>query len=303
MSDDNSNFIKTLAIGSSNIQVPRIGVGTNHWEKGENDEEIHKVYKILLDKGVNFFDTAEIYTHGKSEQLLADCIKQNDRPSIIASKYQPSDNRRTEKDFMEALEGSLKRLNVDTIDLYYIHRPPSAQSIDDLMYYMAEAFDANKIHAVGVSNFDALQMEKGADRLEEHGLKLAANQIEYSLLHRDPEKNGVLEACKALNVSLVAYRPLSRGRLASAMMSGYSMAAESTSLNKSPLFNVLMGIAQSHDGSVSQVALNWLLSKGELVVPIPGATNVKHALQNVGALEWEMSGSEFKELEEASTIP
>lgn len=295
--------IKTVTIGSTEINVTRIGVGTNRWEKGENDEEIQKVYKALLDKGVNFFDTAETYTGGKSEQLLGECGKQDERPIIIASKYRPSDNRRTKKDFMEALEGSLRRLNVDALDLYYVHTPPSAQSIEELMDYMAEAVDSEKIHSVGVSNFDVIQMEKAADKLEELGLKLAANQVEYSLLHRDPEKNGVLETCKTLNTSLVAYRPLYRGRLTSAKMSGYSMAAGSSSMSKSPLFNVLLSIAQAHGGSVSQVALNWLLSKDELVIPIPGATNVNHALQNIGALEWEMSSSEFKELDEASTTP
>lgn len=303
MSECNSDSIKTVTIGPTEIVVPRIGVGTNHWEKGENDEEIQKVYKALLDKGVNFFDTAEIYTGGKSEQLLGDCIKQDERPIVIASKYQPNENRHTKKDFMEALEGSLGRLKVDALDLYYVHTPPSAQSIEELMDYMAEAVDAGKVHSVGVSNFDASQMEKAWDRLMEHGLKLAANQVEYSLLHRDPEHNGVLEACETLNVSLVAYRPLSRGRLTSAKMSGYSMAAGSSSVSKSPLFNVLMSVAQAHGGSVGQVALNWLLGKGELVIPIPGATNVNHVLDNVGALEWEMSRSELEELEEASTIP
>jgi aryl-alcohol dehydrogenase-like predicted oxidoreductase len=192
---------------------------------------------------------------------------------------------------------------VDALDLYYVHMPPSAQIIEDLMDYMAEAVDAKKIRSVGVSNFDVTQMEKAADRLDDHGLKLAANQVEYSLLHRDPEENGVLEACKTLNASLVAYRPLSRGRLTSAKMSGYSMAAGSSSVSESPLFNVLMSIAQAHEGSVSQVALNWLLGKDELVVPIPGVTKVNHALGNVRALEWEMSRSESEELDTASTIP
>jgi aryl-alcohol dehydrogenase-like predicted oxidoreductase len=181
--------------------------------------------------------------------------------------------------------------------------PPLVQGIEELMNYMVEAIDAGKIRSVGVSNFNTNQMVEARDKLMENGVKLAANQVEYSLLHRDPEKNGVLEACKTLNVSLVAYRPLSRGRLTSAGMSRYSMSAGTSSMSKSPLFNVLMSIAQSHDGSVSQVALNWLLNKSALVVPIPGVATVNHALQNIGAMEWEMSNSEFMELEDVSTSP
>ena len=299
----NSGSSRTTSLGSTEIRVSRIGVGTNRWAYGENDEDVYQAYEALLGKDVYFFDTAEIYTGGKSEQLLGDCIKQDDRPIVIASKYRPSEDRRTKKDFMDALEGSLGRLGVDALDLYYVHMPPSAQSIEELMDYMAEAVEAEKIRSVGVSNFDVRQMEKAVDRLGDHGLNLAANQVEYSLLHRDPEENGVLEACKSMNVSLVAYRPLSRGRLTSAKMSGYSMAAGSSSVSKSPLFNVLMNIAQAHEGSVSQVALNWLLGKDELVIPIPGVTKVNHALGNVRALEWEMSRSESEELDTASTIP
>ncbi|TFH06818.1 MAG: aldo/keto reductase, partial [Nitrosomonadales bacterium] len=170
-----------------------------------------------------YFDTAEIYTGGKSEELLADCIRRGGRPPVVASKYMPNESRKTKKDFVDALDGSLKRLGVKTIDLYYIHSPPKAQSIEELIGYMAKALVEGKIRSIGVSNFDVLQLTKAVDILEEYGLKLAANQVEYSLLNRDPEKNGVLEACKSMNVSLVAYRPLARGRLTSDAMNGSSL--------------------------------------------------------------------------------
>jgi aryl-alcohol dehydrogenase-like predicted oxidoreductase len=294
-----SNIISSFStsLGSTNIKVSRIGTGTNRWALGENDEQVCQVYKMLLDKGVDFFDTAELYTGGRSERLLGDCYRRDGRSSVLASKYRPSASRLTKRDFMEALEGSLKRIGVETLDLYYVHMPPSAQSIEDLMDYMVEASAAGKIRAVGVSNFDAEEMRKAASRLEEHGVKLAANQVEFSLMNREPEINGVLEACKSLNVSLVAYRPLGRGQLA---IVSSSMTVSGSRKVDSSIDSVMRSIADAHGGSVSQVALNWLLFKDKLIIPIPGATKVDHAMENAGALEWVMSETEFKELEEAS---
>jgi aryl-alcohol dehydrogenase-like predicted oxidoreductase len=298
MTHSNSASSRTT-LGSTDISVSRIGTGTNRWTYGENDKPVFQLYQSLLDKGTNFFDTAEIYTGGKSERLLGSCIKRDGRQPIIASKYRPSSSRRTENDFSEALDGSLKRLGVETLDLYYIHFPPSTQSIEDLMDYMAEAWTSEKIRAVGVSNFDAEQMRRSAAQLESHGLKLTANQVEYSLLNRETETNGVLEACKDLDASLIAYRPIGRGQLA--VTAGSSPRAATGSKSESSLETVIRSIAEDHGGSVSQVALNWLLRRDELVIPIPGATKVDHALENAGALDWVMSEAEFNELDEASS--
>ena len=296
------NSAPTLTtLGPTDINVSRIGTGTNRWTYGENNKPVFQVYKSLLDKGANFFDTAEIYTGGKSERLLGSCIKRDGRQPIIASKYRPSTNRLTKRDFFEALDGSLKRLGVETLDLYYIHFPPTTQSIEDLMDYMAEAWTSEKIRAVAVSNFDAEQTRRSAAQLESHGLKLAANQVEYSLLNRETETNGVLEACKDLDASLVAYRPIGRGQLASMAITGSSPRAAPGSKEESKLETVILSIAEDHGGSVSQVAINWLLRRDNSVIPIPGATKVDHALENVGAFDWVMSEAEFNELDEASS--
>jgi aryl-alcohol dehydrogenase-like predicted oxidoreductase len=201
---------------------------------------------------------------------------------------------------LEALDGSLRRLGVEILDLYYIHFPPSTQSIEDLMDYMAEAWTMEKIRAVGVSNFDAEQMRRSAAQLEKHGMKLAANQVEYSLLNRGTESNGVLGACKDLDVSLVAYRPIGRGQLASVAMTGVSSGDAAGSNSESNLETVIRSIAEDHGGNVSQVAINWLLRRDDIVIPIPGATKVDHALENIGALDWIMSEAEFNELDQAS---
>ena len=293
---------RVTELGSTGVMVSRIGVGTNRWTIGENDESVFQAYRSLLDKGINFFDTAEIYTGGRSEQLLGACHRRDNRPVVIASKYMPSTTRLTSGQFMEALNSTLSRLGVEILDLYYIHMPPTTQSVEVLMDYMAEVFEAGKIRAVGISNFDADQMRRAAARLEGHGVPLAANEVEYNLMNREPETNGVLDACRELNASLVAYRPLGRGLLASVdAMGGSSKNTRARSPSEDTIMETLRLIAEHLGRSVSQVALGWLLRKDDAVIPIPGATNVSHALDNAEALDWILGEAEFKQLEEVSS--
>ena len=205
---------RTTELGSTGITVSRMGTGTNRWAKGENDEPVYETFKALLESGIYFFDTAEVYTGGRSERLLGECMRRDGRSVVVASKYMPYPTRLTKGHFNEALDATLKRLGVVTLDLYYVHMPPTLTSIESLMDHMAEAVSAGKIRAVGVSNFSAEQMRKAAAQLEKHDLTLAANEVEYSLTNREPEENGVLDACREIKASLVAYRPLSRGLLA-----------------------------------------------------------------------------------------
>ena len=115
------------SLGASGIRVSPLGIGTNQWEFGKNDEAVFQVVQSSLDAGVNFFDTAEVYCEGKSERLLGACIKRDGRPVVIATKFAPTPTRLSprlsRRHFMDALDGSLSRLGVQTIDLYYIHWP------------------------------------------------------------------------------------------------------------------------------------------------------------------------------------
>ncbi len=279
---------RTTELGSTGIMVSRLGTGTNRWAKGENDEHVYEAFRALLDGGVNFFDTAEVYMGGKSERLLGECIQRDGRVVVVASKYMPYPTRLTKGQFNEALDATLGRLGVATLDLYYVHMPPTLTSIDSLMDHMAEAVNAGKIRAVGVSNFSAEQMRRAAAQLERHELTLAANEVEYSLTNREPEENGVLDACREIKASLVAYRPLSRGLLATDDARG------------DKTMKTLEGIAKRHGAKMGQIALAWLLQKDPVVIPIPGATKREHALENTSALNIALKDDEFKELDEAS---
>jgi aryl-alcohol dehydrogenase-like predicted oxidoreductase len=295
-------------LGASGIRVSPLGTGTNRWARGKDDEAVFQAFHSLVDAGVNFFDTAEVYSMGKSERLLGACLERDSRPVVVASKFAPYPTRLFRSQFMNALDASLSRLGKQTMDLYYIHFPHALLSIETLMDLMAQAVAAGKVRAVGVSNFNAEQMHRAATRLARYGIPLAANQVQYNLLHRQPEWNGVLDACRELNVALVAYRPLERGRLRSNTILGEMSGSPSSTGEKGKptsreqvVQEILQTIARQRGKSVSQVALNWLLCRDAHVIPIPGTTNARHAMENADALGWQLSDDEFAAIDQVSS--
>ena len=276
--------IPLRSLGTSGLRVPALGVGTNRWGlRGKGADQLVPVFSLALDAGANLFDTAEVYMG--SEKTIGECSRRDPRPALIVSKFAPYPTRLTARSFYKALEGSLIRLGTDTVDLYLIHFPFYWLGIARLMDRLTEAVQTGKVRAVGVSNFSARQMYVAAERLERHGIPLAANEAQFSLFHRDPERNGVLEACRKLDVALIAYRPLAGGR---------------NRQDGSALDRTLAGIARARQKTVAQVALNWLLRKDEHIIAIPGATSVSHLRENVGAVGWTLNDNEFAALEQSS---
>jgi aryl-alcohol dehydrogenase-like predicted oxidoreductase len=270
-------------LGRSGLDVPALGVGTNRWGRGRSADQLAPVFSAALDAGANLFDTAEVYLG--SENTIGACLRRDPRRALVVTKFAPYPTRLSARSFHKALEGSLARLGMDAVDLYLIHFPFSVVGIPSLMDRLAEAVQAGKARAVGVSNFSARQMHVAADRLERQGVALAANEVQFSVFHRDPERNGLLEACRELDVALIAYRPLSGGR---------------NRPNGSTLDRTLAGIAGARRRTVAQVALNWLLSQDERIVAIPGATRVEHLRENVGAVGWTLSDDELAALKGSS---
>jgi aryl-alcohol dehydrogenase-like predicted oxidoreductase len=210
---------------------------------------------------------------------------------VVATKFAPYPYRVTAARLSRALERSLGRLGLESIDLYYLHFPFSPVSVGTWMNAMAPAVKSGKIRAVGVSNCSASQMQKAATALARHDVPLAANQVHYSLAHRKPEVDGVLDACRELDVALVAYRPLSSG----ALSSGAGVGS-----NSSALLGLLEELALGRGATVAQVALAWLLQRDEHVVAIPGATKPAHVMENAGALALELTDEEFVAIDKAS---
>jgi len=160
------------------------------------------------------------------------------------------------------------------------------------MKAMAKAIAAGKIRVAGISNCNVAHMRKAADVLARYGIPLAANQVLYSLLHRAPETNGVLDACRQMDVALIAYRPLAGGAVG---------AGSRKSKGRAALADALQEVAAAQDASTSQVALAWLLKRDDHVSAIPGATKPDHVRQNSCALTLELSDEEFAAIDRAST--
>jgi aryl-alcohol dehydrogenase-like predicted oxidoreductase len=307
-------------LGKSGIVVPALGVGV--WSWGDKSiwgygtsytrADITQAYKACLDAGLNFFDTAEMYGGGESERILGECMREDGRPVIVASKFAPLPNRFSASKLLDALDATLQRLGVPSIDLYQIHFPYTYLNKIALIDMMAKAYNAGKIRAIGVSNYNVTQMREAHARLARYGIPLASNQVHYSLLHRKPEHNGVLDACRELDVALIAYSPLQQGLLTGKYRAGQKfkmigmrrfMRAYGTSgLNKiEPLLQTMETIAQARGKTTAQVALNWLLAKDEHIIPIPGAKNQRQATDNAGAIGWRLSEEEFRQIGEASS--
>jgi aryl-alcohol dehydrogenase-like predicted oxidoreductase len=310
-------------LGVSPVTVPALGIGIwswgdrRFWGYGNSytQADIVQAFETCIDDGLNFFDTAEIYGQGESERLLGQCIREygRGRQVIIATKFAPFPNRFSARTLLDALDASLERLGVQTIDLYQIHWPYTFLSMDALMDMLAIAVHSGKVRAVGVSNYGVKQMQRAAARLARHDIPLASNQVHYSLLHRKPEQNGVLAACKQMNVALIAYSPLEQGLLTGKFRVNHPNAVPITGARRfqaafrasnrkkiEPLLQTMENIARERGKTMSQVALNWLLCKGDFVIPIPGAKNARQVSENAGALGWQLTNEEMQKLDRMS---
>jgi len=313
---------KTIPLGRSNLQVPRLGIGAMTWGDAtglarfhpaksayggaQGFEEEKRAFEASLAEGVTLFDTAAMYSGGASERRLGELAPNTN--ALIATKFPSTFFFRTEN-MPKELEASLARLKRKAIDLYQHHFPASNVNIPQLMNLMADAVDAGKIKAVGVSNYSAEQMRIAHEALAKRGIPLASNQVEYSLLHRQPEVNGILDACRELGVTLIAYQPLASG----ALTGKYSAdAAKPTGLRRfmgnfrgkglaavEPVVALLREIGERYSKTPAQVAIRWLI-ENEHVLPIPGAKNSKQAINNAGALSFCLTADEIEALNQAT---
>lgn len=311
-----------MTLGRSNVQVPRLGVGAMVWgdPKGlarlhpaqtayggsHGIEEERRAVEISLAAGVNLFDTAAMYSGGAAESRLGELTRGRD--VMIATKYPSGFSFRVE-DFPKELEATLARLGRPSIDLYQHHYPNARLSIPKLMDLVADAVEAGKVKAVGVSNYSAEQMREAHAALAKHGIPLASNQVEYSLLHRKPEVDGVLDACRELGITLMAYSPLAGGMLtgkysAQNRPGGFFRRILPQYNRKTleaiqPVIKLLREIGGRYSKSPNQVALRWLM-ENPIVLPIPGAKNGKQAEENAGALSFSLTAQEMDMLSQST---
>ena len=271
---------------------------------GYGEQDVCSVYSEAVSSGVNFFDTAELYGWGSSERLLGGCNKGDKAATtVIATKFTPM-FRWSRASLEKALRKSLARLGTKKADLYQMHQMDGIKNIPKWMDAMADAHDKGNVGAIGVSNYYPDAMAVAIDSLKKRGLKLATNQMHFSLLFRRHERNGLLKMCREQNVSFLGYMPFAWGVLAGKFSKDnppkgfirHRVANRKLVERSEPLLKLMKDLAWNEkDRTVSQVALNWAIAKG--AIPIAGIKTLRQAKENFGALKWSLSQAEVSELD------
>ena len=311
--------MESITLGQNAVSVTPLCLGT--WAWGDklfwnygNDygsEEVEQAFNAAIEAGTTFFDTAEVYGLGLSEELLGKFMKKTDKDIQIATKFGPLPWRVSAESVSEALTESLKRLQVEQIALYQVHWPFTFfMSQETLMNALATEVEKGRIKTIGVSNYSQAQMQEAHQILARRGIPLAVNQVRYSLLTRQVESQGIIATAKQLGVTILAYSPLAQGLLTGKYSFDSSInptGARSIdprfgkdNLRKiEPVISLLRIIGEKYNRTPAQVALNWLIAQGN-VIPISGVKTAEQVRQNAGALDWKLRDDEITQLEEIS---
>ena len=261
----------SVRLGKSGDRIPAIGMGK--WRFGKDVRAAIAALRLGFDSGVGFVDTAEMYG---TEPLVGMALKGR-RDVFVATKVLPTHLRYDR--VIRACEASLSRLGISTIDLYQVHFPNPHVPMAETMRAMEALVKAGKIRHIGVSNFSVGQMEEAQASLK--GEEIVSNQVEYSIIARDAERE-LLGHCKRENLALIAYSPLAHGALYDA--------------KHAALLRLLTEVGRPRGKSATQVALNWLMSKGP-AVPIPKATAPRHVAEIAGSAGWRIGATESRRID------
>lgn len=301
--------MKTRYLGKEKFQVSALGLGcmgmSFAYGGAEESQAINTIH-AAVDMGVTFLDSAEVYGPFDNEVLVGKAIKGIRDKVQIATKFgfrilptgqglerMAGVDSRPEH-IREAVEGSLKRLNIETIDLLYQHRVDPAVPVEEVVGTMADLVKEGKIRHIGLSEVSAQTLRRAC---KVH--PITAVQTEYSLWTREPE-SGILKACRELGVGFVPYSPLGRGFLTGKITDPSLFAADDfrrnlprfqaeTMRKNQQLLDRLQEVAGRYDATLAQMALAWVMSKGEDIVPIPGARKINHLRDNAAAADIMLS--------------
>jgi aryl-alcohol dehydrogenase-like predicted oxidoreductase len=301
-------------LGHSGIEVPVLGLGCNNFGHRLDLAGTRAVIDACEERGVTFLDTADVYGATNSESFLGEALKGRRERFVLATKFGmdagegADDGPRGSAQYIRgAIERSLRRLQTDHVDLYWYHRPDGVTAIEETLGALDELVRAGKVRAIGASNFTAEQIEAAQQAAAENGLHaFCAIQNEYSLLVRDPESNGVLDACERHQLGFVPYFPLASGLLTGkyrrgergpegARLSGRDRIA---SEEQWEALEALSGFAEERGVPLTSVAIGTLLARSPVCSVIAGATKPEQVASNADAAQWRPSGAELEELEQ-----
>lgn len=301
--------MQTRRIGS--LQASVVGLGCNNFGMRIDAAQTERVVGAALDAGINFFDTAELYGNGESEQYLGRALGLRRGEVLIASKFgHPSTGPESggrPAYVRQALERSLKRLGTDYVDLYQMHKPDPNVPIAETLGVLDELVRAGKVREIGCSNFSAGQIREAEEVLPEGAARFVSVQNEYSLVHRDPEA-GVLAECERRGIAFIPYFPLASGLLTGKYRKGQPVP-QGTRIGDMGRYNKLLtdenldlverliAFAEAHGHTLLELSFSWLLTRPAVATVIAGATKPEQVHANAAAANWSLSDADLRELE------
>jgi aryl-alcohol dehydrogenase-like predicted oxidoreductase len=314
-------FMEYVNLGRAGVKVSRICLGCMSfgtdaaWKVGL--DEAQRLVKKAVDLGVNFFDTANVYSSGRSEGITGECLKGYRDNVVVATKVYfpmgegPNDSGLSRRHIMQQIKASLSRLKMDHVDLYQIHRWDYNTPIEETMRALNEVVSLGFAHYIGASSMFAWQFLKALHTSDRLGLaRFVSMQNHYNLLYREEERE-MIPLCKEEGIALIPWSPLARGFLAGKYQRGKTPKAPRYEVDKYlseryfkpedfDVLDVVLELAKQKDATPAQISLAWLLHKG-VTSPIIGATKVEHVEEAVGALDIRLEADDVKRLEEGYT--
>jgi len=306
-------------LGKSNLEVSALGLGCMGLSFGFGPP-VYKTEGISLiraavERGVTFFDTAEVYGPYTNEELVGEALAPFRNQVAIATKFgfkiDPSTGKQAGLDsrpahIKEVADASLKRLKTNVIDLFYQHRVDANVPIEDVAHTVKELIKEGKVLHFGLSEASAKTIRRA------HAVQpVTAIQTEYSVMQRDPEKNGVLATCEELGIGFVAWGPVGQGYLTrkidaatkfdpqNDMRSGFPRFSPENITANAPIIDLLGRIAEQKKATAAQISLAWLLAQNPWLVPIPGTRSLDHLNENLGAIHVKLTPADLRETETA----
>ncbi len=300
-------------LGHSGVRVSLIGLGTNQFGRKVEQADVNNIIDSALDMGVNFIDTADVYTDGDSEKSLGEALKGKWDKFVVATKVYfpvdegPNDQGASRYHIMNGVEASLRRLQSDHIDLYQLHRWDETTPIAESLRALDDLVRSGKVRYIGASAYAAWQLAEANVLAELRGWSsFVTVQSHYHMLERDVEKE-VFPYCRTHNVGFIPYFPLAGGFLTGKYKRGQDVPSGSRGETSSYVQNYMTDAnytiveqlttwAEERDHTMAELALAWLLAQPQVCSVISGLTRLEHLQQNVKAADWELTAVDLEEI-------